>query len=367
MATSLSDHPIDIRALILYDNSQWKTDDESYSNYKKLCEAFGTQSVSYEDYKNWFNIYSKEAYYSKDRKRDLPILDIRGCILSDVINGKTDRKSMNNLYEAFHYLRIDMEDHDYWYNRFESGHLFTRVTFSDLPEDVIAEVVGKCELKTYYDLRNVSYGLRTIVDQRAPPYTEILLYFGKYGINISIKHKRSLCQREVFRELKILLRNPRLRLKKFQIETVIIDDPVLGIGPISLSRRDNTRFFDLLSSLDHKLQVEECSILTEIEEELVGFLQCLKPGTLQKIVIRGGQLRRDSINRIVIEDLGLSKSINFESYTMKASERLDTEAIKEALNLQQTTSPGIYSIPNSNLVVEFSWGSRVLKLSKCSV
>ncbi|KAF1754616.1 hypothetical protein GCK72_021179 [Caenorhabditis remanei] len=64
---------------------------------------------------------------------------------------------------------------------------------------------------------------------------------------------------------------------------------------------------------------------------------------------------------------GLSESINFESYTMKTRERLDTDAIKEALNLQQTTSPEVYSIPNSNLVVEFSWGSRVLKLRKCSV
>ncbi|EFP04801.1 hypothetical protein CRE_30021 [Caenorhabditis remanei] len=145
------------------------------------------------------------------------------------------------------------------------------------------------------------------------------------------------------------------------------------------------------------------------ERESMLVLHSLKPGILQNIVIRDG-IRRRSINRIVImdqwkqaehlelygfnlpsiehlfhfttiemeyqkfsvEDLvqlcnGLSRSINFESYTMKTRERLDTEAIKEALNLQQTTSPGIYSIPNSNLVVEFSWGSRVLKLSKCSV
>ena len=78
--------------------------------------------------------------------RELP--DIRGCILSDVINGKSAEKSIDDLCDAFKYYKIDKEDHGHWYSRFDSGHLFRRVTFSDFPEDVIAEIVGKCDMKS---------------------------------------------------------------------------------------------------------------------------------------------------------------------------------------------------------------------------
>ena len=77
---------------------------------------------------------------------DLPKPDIRGCILSDVINGKTAEKSIDNLCKAFKYHKIDKEDHDYWFKRFENGDLFNQVKFSKLPEDLITEIVEKCDL-----------------------------------------------------------------------------------------------------------------------------------------------------------------------------------------------------------------------------
>ena len=90
----------------------------------------------------------KIQHFHVFRSRDLPIPDIRGCILSDVINGKSAEKSIEDLCAAFKHHNIDKEDHDYWFKRFENGHLFNRVMFSDLPEDVFAEIVGKCDIKS---------------------------------------------------------------------------------------------------------------------------------------------------------------------------------------------------------------------------
>ncbi|KAF1754472.1 hypothetical protein GCK72_021035 [Caenorhabditis remanei] len=418
MVTSLSDHPIDIRALNIYDNSQWKTPEKSYSNYKKLCEAFGTQSVSYEEYENWFNIHSKEAYYSKDSKRGLPLPDIRGCILSDVINGKTAEKSLNDLCEAFEEQKIDKEDHDYWYKRFKNGHLFTRVTFSDLPEDVIAEIIGKCELEAYLNLRNVSYGLRTIVNQKPPAFTEFYVFCedGRMEINAGNAFFVSqnlfsyqIAEPEVLKMLKFLLNHTKLRLEFFSFEAVsnhYRHEMMTGGGDISeewLFYKYRFIYF-LDDELDHKIHVEECSISVQTEENFIGILEYLKPGTLETLELTNDPCgRRYDINDIVrmdqwkqakhlrlygfnlpsikhllhfttietefeqfsMEDLvqlcnGLSKSNNFEWGTMETYDRLDTEAIKEALNLQETTSPEVYSIPNSNLVVELFLDTHTL-------
>ncbi|EFP06009.1 hypothetical protein CRE_04990 [Caenorhabditis remanei] len=148
---------IDLRDHVLYDKYQRFHTEKSYSNYKKLFERMVKGSISFEEYE------------SLDRS----IPDIRGCILLDVINGKSAEKSIDDLCDAFKYYKIDKEDHGYWYKRFGSGHLFSRITFSNLPDYVIGKIVEKCDIKSYLNLRNVSYGLRAIIDQQAPPCTHI--------------------------------------------------------------------------------------------------------------------------------------------------------------------------------------------------
>ncbi|EFO87114.1 hypothetical protein CRE_29004 [Caenorhabditis remanei] len=132
--------PIDIRAHVLYDAYQRYSTKKSYKNYKKLCIKFGKQAIIFEEYEYWFSQYLQED------ERELP--DIRGCILSDVTNGKSAETSFDDLCDAFKNQKIDEEDHGYWFNRFENGHLFNRVTFSDFPEDVISEIVERCDIKS---------------------------------------------------------------------------------------------------------------------------------------------------------------------------------------------------------------------------
>ncbi|KAF1754618.1 hypothetical protein GCK72_021181 [Caenorhabditis remanei] len=103
--------PIDLRALILYDIHQWKTTEKSYENYEKLCEVLGKEAISYEEYESFFNKYVEESYNSTKDGRGLSIPDIRRCILSNITNGKSAEKSIEDLCDAFKDNKIDKEDH----------------------------------------------------------------------------------------------------------------------------------------------------------------------------------------------------------------------------------------------------------------
>ena len=61
--------PTNLRDLIVYDISLWKTIDKSYKNYEKLCEVMKKEAISYDNYEYWFNRYLKESYYSAKNGR----------------------------------------------------------------------------------------------------------------------------------------------------------------------------------------------------------------------------------------------------------------------------------------------------------
>lgn len=235
---------VDIRPLVLYDTHQWKTIKKSYKSYEKLCEALGKKAILYDDYEYWFNQYLEESYYSVRDGRNLQVTDIRMCVLSDVISGKSAEKSIDELCEAFGVDNIDEDNHYYWYNRFESGSRpLSLLKFSNLPLDVIAKIVEKCDLKSYLNLRKMSQNLRNTVDQQRPPYKsirieidynwssfrlnqKILTYAdGKYthlvGWRRSEEHQDFA--KFVFGELEMALRNPKLRLDFFLFfETIVL-------------------------------------------------------------------------------------------------------------------------------------------------
>ncbi|KAF1754621.1 hypothetical protein GCK72_021184 [Caenorhabditis remanei] len=381
------DSPIDLRALILYDNYQMKSAGTSYKNYEKLCEAMGKEAISYEEYKYWFKKYSKQR-----ERDDLPKPDIRGCILSDVINGKTAEKSIDNLCKTFKDHKIDKEDHDYWFKRFENGDLFNQVTFSNLPEDLITEIVEKCDLVSFFQLRNVSHGLRSIVDHTKPPIThiivecggnhvsfklnnQILVYFtDRKSVDLSKVYFKHLYKFEdddytkmAFNYLEMLLKNPKLQLNFLQVE--IRND---------ISKKSFPIFRDLLTSLSHKIHVEHFFLSVPKYEDITTVVKCMKPGILERLIVfgcKGGEL--SNIDELVemeqwkqaklfsyenlldtsiehffhfdefyinivslsIEDVlnlshALSNSPNFESCRVKVK-RYDQEAVMNALRLHQ--------------------------------
>ncbi|KAF1754644.1 hypothetical protein GCK72_021207 [Caenorhabditis remanei] len=426
--------PVDIRAHIRYDKYHGISAENSYSNYKKLCITFGKEAISYEEYESLFDQYFEESNYNAryERFKVNLISDIRGCILSDVINGKSVEISYKDLCETFgsdnierharQYSiyctesgredsiddlcrefkrhKIHKEDHGYWYKRFENGHLFNRVTFSDLPEDVFAEIVEKCDIKSYLNLRNVSRGLRSVVDQLAPPCCDIKVDCGQDSredfIHVflndtlmanSLRFKTSNSylpiedtETPVPGTLALLLRNPKLRVKSFTFFTYSGRSEALYTKIV----------INLLNSFNRKIHVESCFIGGGSVNDLIGILQSFKPGTLEKIdffqdfpffiasqIVEMDQWKQAKHLRLygdglppmehflhfsTIEYIGsipltdfvklcdsISKSSSFKQIKMQFENGLDTEEVKRVLNLQPTASPQIYSIPNSNL------------------
>ncbi|EFO91962.1 hypothetical protein CRE_11429 [Caenorhabditis remanei] len=413
--------PVDIRAHIRYDKYHGISAENSYSNYKKLCITFGKEAISYEEYESLFDQYFEEINYNAryERFKVNLISDIRGCILSDVINGKSVEISYKDLCETFgsdnierqcstereYFIdvmcreskrhKIDKEDHGYWFKRFENGHLFSRVTFSDFPEDVISEIVERCDMKSYFNLRNVSHGLRSVLDHLTPPCSDIKVDCGEDFIHVFLndtlmanshrfKTSSSYLPIEdtatlVPGTLALLLRNPKLRVKTFTFFTYS-----------RLSEASYTKIvINLLNSLNRKIHVGSCFIEGGSVNDSIGILQCFKPGTLEKIdifkdfpffiasqIVEMDQWKQAKHLRLygdglppmehflhfsTIEYIGsipltdfaklcdsISKSSSFEQIKMQFEKGLDTEAIKRGLNLQPTSSPQIYSIPNSN-------------------
>ncbi|KAF1754479.1 hypothetical protein GCK72_021042 [Caenorhabditis remanei] len=280
------DSPIDIRALVLYDFHQRRGAKKSYNTYEEMCDAMGKGVIAFKNYKYWFKQYSKE------KDRDLPIPDIRLCILSDVINGKSAENSFDDLCNAFKNHKIDKEDHGYWYKQFENGHLFTRKTFSDLPEDVIIEIVGKCDLQSYWNLRNVSHGLQIIVDQSKLPIRNIKVegIDGQvYAVQLNCVPSMNFYQKSLgdcdymqatFKVLEVALNNAKLRLE------------TLYIANWNYCRRPTKKsegLINLFNSLNHKIHVKKCLIQLNHEEGIESILKCLKLGDFEELTLEDDQ------------------------------------------------------------------------------
>ncbi|KAF1753831.1 hypothetical protein GCK72_020388 [Caenorhabditis remanei] len=60
----------------------------------------------------------------------------------------------------------------------------------------------------------------------------------------------------------------------------------------------------------------------------------------------------------------VSASINFKRCSFELLEMPDVETLKGVLNLQQTGSPDVFSIPNSNLVIEFLPSDDKIQITK---
>ncbi|EFO87133.1 hypothetical protein CRE_29002 [Caenorhabditis remanei] len=437
--------PTNLRRLIVYDISQWKTIDKSFKIYEKLCKVLGNEAISYENYEYWFNRYLKENYYSPYISNAPWVPDLEVCILADFIDGKSIENSYRDLCEAFGNNKIYKEYHADCYEHYGvEAHRHSLImaersvnttlpdtyndhdlTFSNFPFDVIAEIVDKCDLKSYLNLRNVSQSLRTIVDKRPPPCTDIEIICRNDYIQINadndilvdsrpieLIHSRTCSldyiEKRVFRELEVLLKNPKLRLKSFRVD---FQNHSMFFDMNAVPRYYKENCWKLLNSLNHEILVERCIIKMEDEKCERRILRCLKPGTLKKLEINNW-LSVKEVNRIARMDQwkqakhvkfhgfialpiehffhfstfevnfesistndlvrlcdvnltyfyaiaffffqNLSKSINFVSCTIGNMRLLDNETIKNALNLQPSDTPNKYYIPNSNLEVQFS-------------
>ncbi|KAF1760989.1 hypothetical protein GCK72_009242 [Caenorhabditis remanei] len=303
-----TDLSIDRRVLVLYDISQWKTVEKSYESLEKLCITLGIENISFSDFEWWFDHFTKENYYRIRDGRSLPELNILRCVQSDVINGKSQEKSYNDLYEAFG--DVDEKSHSYWYKEFERQKY--QATFSKLPIDVVVKIVEKCDLRSYVKLRKVSQGLRIVVDRIKPPITEIevkcmandvFVCFNKESLMsadsppwnsllaLSIIHNKKYVRIDSA-DLVNALSHRKVRLNFFRFQTNFHYSQVSSFWTrenpwdIYWTRDENqTYFLDVFHGLNIQIQVKHCSIGVLKEEYILEILRILRPGSLEKLTI----------------------------------------------------------------------------------
>ncbi|KAF1754617.1 hypothetical protein GCK72_021180 [Caenorhabditis remanei] len=313
MNRPLPESPIDLRALVLYDNYQWKAAGTSYESYEKLCNRIGEKAISYDDYEYWFNQYHKEEYLAR-RENDASM-----------------------------------------------------------------------------SLRNVSRRLRAIVDSSKPAFTSISVEVADDSIQFMLNDKESLGYVEeeefetedtimILNYLKLILNNSKLQL-----------DILYIVHWEEVKKKMYKILLNLLNSLNLQLHVKHFSFRTPYATCVPDVVKHLKPGVLEKLTLARqlGHMNIDQLygmeqwkqaKHLVIDNLfipiehlshftsfdvsielfsdeevvelidAVSTFINFKSCRL---EILNAETVKDVLNLQQTESPEVFSIPNSNLLVEF--------------
>ncbi|EFO92343.1 hypothetical protein CRE_11101 [Caenorhabditis remanei] len=306
--------PIDLRTLIFYNIYQQKTIEKSYENYEKLCSAIGKLPFSFEKFVNFFNLCSKESL-SGD-------LDIRLCVLSDVINEKSTEKSIKDLRKAFGKETIEKDDHDYWSERFKnSSPPFNLLTFSDLPIEIVVKFVESFDIAKIRQLRNVSHGLQNILDEEVkPPCKKIQInirdrgFFVEYRDNFYLKikavekkkRKKEIKVKDVailFKEVSPELKNPKLRLNFLFINLVYGYYKVSGdlkwrshpeFNEARQKRIDDFKGF--LASMNHKIHSTFLTMTASNVEDVVTVLRCLKSGYLRKITLTIEQESESTLN-----------------------------------------------------------------------
>uniref|UniRef100_A0A1I7UI95 F-box domain-containing protein n=1 Tax=Caenorhabditis tropicalis TaxID=1561998 RepID=A0A1I7UI95_9PELO len=164
-------------------------------------------------------------------------------------------------------------------------------TFSDLPLDIVANMVEGLDFKSQMKLRKVSHGLRNIVD-RVKPSVDRLSFLQEYDLSqnsvtftySSREHSDLYCvpryfgenySERAFNDIKIFLRNPRLRLDDF------------GWYRFE-STNDDQKVVDMLNSMNRKIETTGIRMISLREELMIALLKAVKPGTLEEITISIG-------------------------------------------------------------------------------
>uniref|UniRef100_A0A1I7UI81 F-box domain-containing protein n=1 Tax=Caenorhabditis tropicalis TaxID=1561998 RepID=A0A1I7UI81_9PELO len=309
MSEFIKNNPSAIEVFLFYEGEKEKSNEKSYD---KLCNLIGKNGISKEN----FNSLNEE---SRKKIRELVVSDpsnLRLCILSEVKNKNFMIESFLNITKIIGTQDIDYQDFEFWFNRFSSGnHDLDQKTFSDLPIEVIENIVEELDFLSQMKLRKVSHGLRNIMDERRPSYDRIYFsiecYYSHYFLShLSICKFKGLesdrCWRRSYQgddELKIaldgmqtLFSNPRLRLSTFDwySASTEIDEDLSAI----------------LNSLNHKIEIVELE--TSLNGDvMVDLLKAVKPGTLEKIKF-GGKFEPIHIERLAqLVQWKKAKSVSF--------------------------------------------------------
>ncbi|PIC29555.1 hypothetical protein B9Z55_021101 [Caenorhabditis nigoni] len=324
--------PPGLHSLILYDNFEWKTAQKSHENLQTICVLTKIPAVSLEEFETKFYGILKENYQRKLDFRNLAEIDnLKLCIISDVLAGKSIGKSYKDMLETFGADNIDMSD-----------------------------------LKKQLVLRRVSNSLKTVVEQGNLFTKELSIDFQQNFICVDDIHFSASYSAEWdvdYEEMPLkyammILKNTKLQLNRLHIVSSSSTDPV---------------FIDFLKNLSHKISTKELYLNVDCPETTHLFLTCMKPEFLDILTLKTGNIdeivKLDyfldfpvfsiKLSNLTEEHLmnlreGLSKSQKFKDCYISTENPIRLELIENVFSLSSGPefSGNIkiqysYTIPNS--------------------
>ncbi|PIC14663.1 hypothetical protein B9Z55_026896 [Caenorhabditis nigoni] len=285
--------PPGLHSLILYDNFEWKTAQKSHENLQNIGDLAKIPAISLEEFETEFYGILKENYHGKLNFRNLAKIDnLKLCILSDVLAGKSIENSFTDLSETFGAENIDFLDMDFWYYRFYNGDYdldYDRsfdskpLEFLNLPMIIHHKIIDNLDSKNHLTLRIVSNGLRNMVDQGKPAIKHLSIQYKPHYIRVRIDNVSAWYSEDLgvdYRKIAlnyvlIILKNPKLRLRTLHIGSTSSIDPF---------------FIDFFNNLKHKISTKYLELNVDCPEATNLFLTCLKPKFLEKIILMKGNI-----------------------------------------------------------------------------
>ncbi|CAL2046720.1 unnamed protein product [Caenorhabditis brenneri] len=97
----------------------------------------------------------------------------RACVLYEVLHGKSVEEAFENMKKVK--PNVEYSDLQYWFNRFSNGnHDLTR-GFSDMPMEVVENIVGYLDLVDKLAARKVCRNMRAVIDDQKSKFGKVEL------------------------------------------------------------------------------------------------------------------------------------------------------------------------------------------------
>ncbi|UMM37710.1 hypothetical protein L5515_009387 [Caenorhabditis briggsae] len=177
MSISLKTDDKSILSVLLY---QFLSEKSAYSSFKEFNKVVKDNFISRDDFKFWFDRFSSGKL--DEEEDDLSISDLksvlsddkhrlRACIFFETLKEKRSIEKSNDekVTDAYNRLSkvidIDFSEFSSCFNRFIGGNLKLKdCEFSDLPLEIVEQVVENLDYFGRSAFRKVSKNMRSIVD-----------------------------------------------------------------------------------------------------------------------------------------------------------------------------------------------------------
>ncbi|CAL2046840.1 unnamed protein product [Caenorhabditis brenneri] len=258
---------------------------------------------------------------------------LRACVREEAHTDKSSLEFFNKIWRKMGCSVDCLNEFEYWImmigiEELEMEHRThpTRLSFSDLPAEILSQILGKLDPVSRLVSRNVSKTLRLILDSEKPTIKCIELWEHPFGIQIRLlPSQRDVTFYQIengclvyWRKNETYVRGDHYIRLALQFLKPLLSNPKLKLVQFHAWLKENSlasqKLFALMSdvvkSTNTPFHVEKLAIFGYTERQLDSWLSLFKSGVLQnlRVVMKS---ERKVLNFLESEHFKHAKSINF--------------------------------------------------------